>query len=84
MEQDFGKWRGRSQCAKRYVGGSFGLPETEGFLPIQFLEKNKEMILFDLQTVAFGVLKNATFIADTLTIKATFLLNRCGPPAGVS
>jgi hypothetical protein len=36
-------------------------------LPIQHLEENKEMSLFDLQTVGFLDLKNARSIADTHT-----------------
>jgi hypothetical protein len=45
-----------------------GHPEVEHILPIQLPEKNKEMFLFDLQTVSFSVLKNATFTAEIATI----------------
>ena len=40
-----------------------GHPEVEHILPIQLPEKNKEMFLFDLQTVGYWVSKNATKIA---------------------
>ena len=35
--------------------GSFGASKTESILPIQHLEENKEMFLFDLQTVGLWV-----------------------------
>ena len=41
-----------------------GLLKSEDILPIQLLENNRKMFLSDLQTVAFGALKNATKIAD--------------------
>jgi hypothetical protein len=44
-----------NETTVQYVGGGFGPPKTEGFLPIQQPEKNKKMSLFDLQTVAFWV-----------------------------
>jgi hypothetical protein len=37
------------------LGGSFGSLKTEGFLPIQPIEKKVEMLLFDIQTVGFWV-----------------------------
>ena len=39
-------------------------PEAEHILPIQPAEKNKEMFLFNLQTVGSLALKTATNIAD--------------------
>jgi hypothetical protein len=57
-----------NEVTVQFVGGGFGLPKTEGFLPIQLVEKKKEESLFDLQTVAFWVLKNAIIIADTHTL----------------
>jgi hypothetical protein len=44
-------------------------------LPIQPGEKKKEMSLFDLQTVAFGSLKNATSIAKPFGFHPAFLLS---------
>jgi hypothetical protein len=38
--------------------------KTESILPIQLHEKNREKSLSDLQTVGFGVAKNATMISD--------------------
>jgi len=55
----------------QYVGGGFGPPKTEDFLPLQFPEMNMEMPHFDLQTVAFWTMKNAIRMADIETIGAT-------------
>jgi len=41
----------------------FWVFKNESILPIQIPEKNETMLLFDLQTVSFSVLKNATKIA---------------------
>jgi hypothetical protein len=43
---------------------------------------NGEMLLFDLQTVAFWVLKNAIIIAETVTLGFTLLLNPTAPNCG--
>jgi hypothetical protein len=45
-----------------------GLLKTEDILPTQLHEKNKEMFLFDLQTVAFLAMKNIIKIADILCL----------------
>jgi hypothetical protein len=46
--------------------------EDEHILPIQRVEKKNEESLFDLQTVGFLALKNATKIADFVTSEPPF------------
>jgi hypothetical protein len=53
-----------NEATVQYVRDSFGPLKSENILPIQPFEKNTEMSLFDLQTVGFWSLKNATNIAD--------------------
>ena len=52
--------------------GGFGPHKGESILPIQLHGKNKEMSLFDLQTVAFWVLKNARSTAEIHTFGPAF------------
>jgi hypothetical protein len=49
---------------KKSTATILGHPEVEHILPIQLPKKNKEMLLFDLQTVSFWALKNAMSVAD--------------------
>ncbi len=49
----------------RKLLGALRVPKGVNFLPIQSFEKNEKKALFDLQTVAFGVEKEARKIADS-------------------
>ena len=51
----------------QYNGGLLGLQKREYLAKYNSSKKIEEMALFDLQTVGFWALKNATLIADTHT-----------------
>ena len=56
--------RGFVEHRKKSTVPILGHPEVEHILPIQLPKKNKEMLLFDFQTVSFWALKNAMSVAD--------------------